>query len=161
MVNMLCKIDSGLKDKMIYTKNGQKFIFGKLNKSVYGTLLGAILLYEKMAVQLHEWNYIMNLYNACTFNKIVNGKQITVQFFMDKLHISCENMNTIDGLIKDLNNKFKTNFRELVITKGKVHDYLGRCILCYSEFYADKSYRSFVCCSPHVHSYNTVMCGTQ
>ena len=34
-------------------------------------------------------------------------------------------MNTIDGLIKDLNKKFKTNFQELVVTKGKVCDYLG------------------------------------
>ena len=44
---------------------------------------------------------------------------------MDDLHISCENMETIEGLIKDLNHKFKTNFQELAVTKGKVHDYLG------------------------------------
>ena len=56
---------------------------------------------------------------------MVNGKQITVQFFVDDLHISCENMDTIDGLIKDLSQKFKTNFQELTVTKGKVHDYLG------------------------------------
>ena len=67
----------------------------------------------------------MNPYNACTFNKIVNGKQITVQFFVDNLHISCENISTIDGLIKDLNNKFKTNIQKLAVIKGKVHDYLG------------------------------------
>ena len=54
MVDMLWKIDSGLKDKIIHTKNGQKFMFGKLNKAVYGTLLGTILFYEKLAVQLHE-----------------------------------------------------------------------------------------------------------
>ena len=34
-------------------------------------------------------------------------------------------METIEGLIKDLNHKFKTNFQELAVTKGKVHDYLG------------------------------------
>ena len=100
-------------------------MFGKLDKAVYGTLLGAIVFYEKLAVQLHKWGYIMNPYNACTFNKMVNGKQIRVQFFVDNLHISCENMDTIDGLIKDLNQKFKTNFQELAVTKGKVHDYLG------------------------------------
>ena len=110
MVDMLCKIDNTLKDKVVQTKNGNKFMFGKLDKAVCGTLLGAILFYEKLAVQLHEWGYIMNPYDACTFNKMVNGKQITVQFFVDNLHISCENMDTIDGLIKDLNQKFKTNF---------------------------------------------------
>ena len=54
MVNMLCKIDSGLKDKIINTKNSQKFMFGKLNKDVYGTLLGAILFQEKLAMQFYE-----------------------------------------------------------------------------------------------------------
>ena len=53
-------------------------MFGKLDKAVYDTLLGAILFYEKLAVQLHKWGYIMNPYDACTFNKMVNGKQITV-----------------------------------------------------------------------------------
>ena len=50
MVDMLCEIDSSLKDKIVHTKNGQKFTFGKLNKAVYDTLLGAILFYEKLAV---------------------------------------------------------------------------------------------------------------
>ena len=87
--------------------------------------LGAILFYKKLATQLHNWDYIMNPYDSCTFNKMVNGKQITVQFIINDLHISCEDMGEIDKLIKDLNNKFRTNFQELAVNKGKVHDYLG------------------------------------
>ena len=87
----------------------QQIHIQKLDKAVYGTLLGAILFYEKLAVQLHDWGYVMNPYNACMFNKMVNGKQITVQFFIGDLHTSCKNMSTIEGLIKDLNNKFKTD----------------------------------------------------
>ena len=56
---------------------------------------------------------------------MVNDKQITVQFFINGLHINCENMEEIDKLIEDLNNKFRTNFQELAVNKGKVHDYLG------------------------------------
>ena len=108
MVDMLCEIDSSLKKRVVYTKNGQKYMYGKLNKAVYGTLLGTILFYEKLATQLHDWDYIMNPYDACTFNKMVDGKQITVQFFIDNLHISCENMEEIDKLINDLNDKFRT-----------------------------------------------------
>ena len=67
-------------------------MFGKLDKTVYSTLLGAILFYEKLAVQLHKWGYIMNPYDACTFNKMVNDKQITVYFFVDDLHINCKNL---------------------------------------------------------------------
>ena len=138
MVNMLCGINSSLKDKIIHTKNGQKSMYGKLNKAKYGTLLGAILFYEKLAVKLHDWNYIMNPYDACTFNNMVNGRQITVQYFIDDMHISCKNMSTIDGLIKGLNNKFKTNFQELTGTKGKTDNYLGININ-----YSNKEYVKF------------------
>ena len=74
MVDMLCEIDSSLKKRVVYNKNGQKYMYGKLNKAVYGTLLGAILFYEKLATQLHNWDYIMNPYDSCTFNKMVDGK---------------------------------------------------------------------------------------
>ena len=100
--------------------------------------MGAILFCEKLAIQLHEWGYVMNPYDMCTFNKMVNGKQITVQFFIDDLYISCENTNTIDDLIKDLNNKFKTNFPELAVTKGDIHNYLGIKIN-----YSNKEYVEF------------------
>ena len=56
---------------------------------------------------------------------MVDGKQITIQFFIDDLHISCERMEEIDKLIDDLNEKFRTNFQQLAVNKGKVHDYLG------------------------------------
>ena len=49
MVDMLCEIDSSLKKHVVYSKNGQKYMYGKLNKAMYGTLLGAILFYEKLA----------------------------------------------------------------------------------------------------------------
>ena len=34
-------------------------------------------------------------------------------------------MGEIDKLIEDLNSKFRTNFQELTVNKGEVHDYLG------------------------------------
>ena len=69
---------------------------------------------------------------------MVNGKQITVQFFIDNLHISYESMSMIDGSTKDLNNIFKTNFQESVMNKGNVHDYLGITII-----YSNKDYVKF------------------
>ena len=45
-------------------------------------------------------------------------------------------MDTIDDLIKNLNQKFKTNFQELVVTKGKINDYLGINIDYSSDEYA-------------------------
>ena len=100
-------------------------MYGKLDKSVYSTLLGAILFYEKLATQMHDCGFIMNPYDACTWNKMVNGKQLTVQNHVDDLQASSEDGEAIDRLINDLNNAFKTKFNMLTVNKGKVHDYVG------------------------------------
>jgi hypothetical protein len=85
MVSMICDIDEEYKNNIVYGKNGQKFLYAKLTKAVYGTLLGAILFYEKLTKQLEDWEYEPNCYDRCTFNKMVNDSQITIQFHVDDL----------------------------------------------------------------------------
>jgi hypothetical protein len=50
MVNMIYQIDRKY--------NNKKFIFAKLNKAVYGTLLGAILFYQQLSKQMNDWGYV-------------------------------------------------------------------------------------------------------
>ena len=41
MVDMLCEIDLTYRSKVQYTRDGKrKFLYGKLAKAVYGTLMG-------------------------------------------------------------------------------------------------------------------------
>ena len=50
MVEMLCEIDLTYKSKVLYAKDGQRrFLYGKLEKAVYGTILGAILFYNRLS----------------------------------------------------------------------------------------------------------------
>ena len=65
MVEMLLEIDPTLKERII-TKGKYRLMYIRLDKAVYGTLLGAISVYEKLARQLYEWDFIMNPYDACT-----------------------------------------------------------------------------------------------
>jgi hypothetical protein len=60
MISMICDIDSDYSRNIVYGKNGRKFIYAKLTKAVYGTLLGAILFHEKLTKQLIEWDYEPN-----------------------------------------------------------------------------------------------------
>jgi hypothetical protein len=53
MVDMICQIDPKYMKNVIY-RGKKKFIYTKLTKAVYGTLLGAILFYEKLSKQLTE-----------------------------------------------------------------------------------------------------------
>jgi hypothetical protein len=132
MVSMICDIDPKYKKNIIYGRNGKKYIYAKLTKAVYGTLLGAILFYEKLTKQLEDWGYEPNCYDRCTFNKMVNGNQITIQFHVDDLKISHKDQSVIDSVLMDLNKKFGTTRKPLAATTGMIHDYLGITI-DYSE----------------------------
>ena len=89
MVDIICDIDPSYKKCiLINKKTGKKKLYGKLTKAVYGTLLGAILFYQKLSGQFYDWGYKQNSYDPCTFNKTVNGEQLTIQFHVDDLKCS-------------------------------------------------------------------------
>ena len=89
MVDIVCKIDPSYHDKIIWNKDcKKKFLYGRLIKAVYGTLLGAIIFYNKLSKHLTDHEFIQNEYNMCTFIKMVNGEQIPVQFPVDDLKVS-------------------------------------------------------------------------
>lgn len=86
MVKMLLEIDPSYA-KYICSIRGKQVLFFKLKKAVYGTLLGGILFYEKLTNQLYNWDYEINPYDCCTFNKKINNKQMTIQFHIDDLKL--------------------------------------------------------------------------
>jgi hypothetical protein len=132
MVSMICDIDSKYKNNIVYGKNGRKYVYAKLTKAVYGTLLGMILFYQKLSKQLIDWGYEPNCYDRCTFNKMIEGNRITIQFHVDDLKISHMKQSVIDSVLDDLNNQFGTPKKPLAATTGDIHDYLGITI-DYSE----------------------------
>ena len=86
---MICEIDPSYYDKIIWSKDcKKKFLYDQLAKAVYGTLLGAIILYNKLSKHLTDHGFVQKKYDMCTFNKMVNGEQITVQFHVNDLKVS-------------------------------------------------------------------------
>ena len=85
MVDMLCEIDPGFSKLIWYhwRKTGviTKTLFGRVKKAIYGTLLDAVLFYNKLIKGiLVEMGFKMSDCKECTFNKMVDGKQCTIQF---------------------------------------------------------------------------------
>jgi hypothetical protein len=132
MVSMICNIDPKYKQNIVYNKNGRKYIYAKLTKAVDGTLLSAILFYEKLSKQLVHWGYKPNCYDRCTFNNMIDGNQVTIQFHVGDLKISHVRQSVIDSVLIDLDKTFGTCKKPLAATTGMIHDYLGITI-DYSE----------------------------
>jgi hypothetical protein len=116
MVSMICDIDPKYKKNVIIGRNGKKYIYAKLTKAVYGTLLGAILFYQKLSKQLIEWGYEPNHYDRCTFNKMIDGRQITIQFHVDDLKISHMKQSVIDSVLDALKKESGTKRKPLSAT---------------------------------------------
>ena len=107
MVDMLCEINPSYRSKIMRTKDKKrKFLFGRLVKAVYGTLLGAIIFYKKLSSHLVKHGFEMNAYDQCTFNKIVNGEQLTVQFHVDDLKASHRDEKVLDEFMVQLKEEF-------------------------------------------------------
>ena len=71
MLDMICEIDSSYNNKIIWSKDcKKKFLYDRLIKAVYGTLLGAIIFYNKLSKHLTDHGFVQNEYDMCTFNKM-------------------------------------------------------------------------------------------
>ena len=113
---MICNIDPKYKKNIICQTNQ--------GSMPYGTLLGAILFYEKLSKQLVDWGYEPKCYDRCTFNKMDDGNQITIQFHVGDLKILHTKQAVVDSVLSDLNKQFGTTRKPLAATIGLIHDYL-------------------------------------
>ena len=122
MMEMICEIDPSYHKNVIWSKDHKKkFLYGRLVKAVYGTLLGAIIFYNKLSKHLTDHEFTQNEYGMCKFNKMVNDEQITVQFHVDDLKVSHKEQSVLDDFLKDLRDEFGQE-DELTENKGLVHE---------------------------------------
>jgi hypothetical protein len=69
-------------------KKGQKQLLVECLNALYGTMVAALLYYEKFTNSLKKEGFKMNPYDACVWNKRIKGKQCTVCFHVDDCKIS-------------------------------------------------------------------------
>ena len=107
-------------------ENGKKVLYVRLQRALYGMLRSALLFYKKLRKDLESQGFVVNPYDPCVANKIVNGKQLTVVWHVDDLKLSHVDSKVIDQMIEWLKKKYED--KEIGVIKpsrGKVHDYLA------------------------------------
>ena len=63
----------------------------------------------------------INNYDKCVANKIIDGKQCTIVFYIEDNKISSVNPQVVSNIIYELSNYFG----KLTVSRGMKHDYLG------------------------------------
>jgi hypothetical protein len=100
-------------------------LYVKLKKALYGCVQSAKLWYDRLCEALLLDGYTKNNYDSCLFNKMTDGKQITVAFHVDDLLVTSKSDRAIDELM----NMLKKNFAAITVNRGSNHSYLSMNIV--------------------------------
>ena len=130
MVDLLLRIAPEYA-KYVVMERGQKVLYMLLLKALYGTMRAALLFWRKLTSKLQEWGFVLNPYDPCVANKMIDGSQCTVLWHVDDLKISHVNRKAVETVLGLLSDEFG-NEGPLIVCHEKAHDYLGMRI-DYSE----------------------------
>jgi hypothetical protein len=125
MARLLVKVNPKLYQKFLKEdRNGKPVMYVKLRKALYGTLQAAMLFWKDLTGTLEGMGFEVNPYDRCVANKTINGKQCTIVWHVDDLKLSHEDGAVLEEIVDKLNECYGKN-KPLVVSRGKVHDYLG------------------------------------
>jgi hypothetical protein len=88
MALLLAKVNPCLYTKYLARERGQDVMYVKLKKALYGTLQAALLFWKDLTETLTNMGFVVNPYNWCVANKLINGKQCTIVWHVDDLKVS-------------------------------------------------------------------------
>ncbi len=69
-------------------RTGKAILYVKMQNAIYGLLRSALLFYRKLVSNLESSGFVINPYDPCVANKVINGKQMTVCWHVDDLKVS-------------------------------------------------------------------------
>ena len=106
MTVQLAQINPKYAKDMVEEK-GQEVIYGKANNALYGTLNASLLLWKDLTGAIGKWNFgdnndgfILNPYDICVANCMINRKQCTTLWHVDGLKISHEDPAVVTDIIR-------------------------------------------------------------
>jgi Reverse transcriptase (RNA-dependent DNA polymerase) len=124
LVDLLLKVDPMLA-RYVTIERGKKVLYTLLNKALYGTVQASLLFWKRLSSFLiDKHSYKRNPYDWCVVNKLINGKQFTIVWYVDDLKLSHDDVEVVDQEVQLLSDEFGDEM-ELTIRRGKIHDYLG------------------------------------
>jgi hypothetical protein len=92
-------------------------------------MVASLLYYRKFVKSLTEVGLIINRYDPCVSNKIIEGKQMTICFHVDDCKLSHHKKKVMDTMIEYLREEYESIFKDgkgaMTVSRGKIHKYLG------------------------------------
>ena len=83
---VLC--DPRLYQKYVLIERGTPVLYMELTKALYGQLKAALLFYNKFVKDISKLGFVLNPYDPCVANRMVNGYQQTICWHVDDVKLS-------------------------------------------------------------------------
>ena len=119
-VEIMCNVCEDYR-KYVCHENGKIVLYLKLLKALYGCVQSALLWYKLLSTTLQGDGFELNLYDTCVANKIIDGKQCTIAWYVDDNKISHADENVVTNIIETIEGRFG----KMTVTRGKDHVFLG------------------------------------
>ncbi len=119
-VDILCEMNPKY-IPFVTIENGVKVLYVRLIKAIYGCVQSALLWYKLFYSHLKKMGFVLNPYDPCIANKIINGKQCTIAWYVDDMKISHVDANVVSQIIEQIEERFG----KMTVTRGREHTFLG------------------------------------
>jgi hypothetical protein len=113
-VDIMCKMNPK-HEEYVTNESGKKVLYVQLLKALYGCVVSALLWYELFSGHLKEMGFEINPYDSCIANKVINGKQCTIAWYVDDMKISHVSKDVVTQIIQELEKKFG----KMSVTRGQ------------------------------------------
>ena len=119
-VDIMCDVNPEYKQH-IRTIKEKKVLYLQVVRALYGSIESALLWYNLFSTTLSNFGFKINTYNRCVANKIENGKQLTIVWYVDDCKVSHEDPQVVSNIIDTL----EEYYGDLKTTRGRKHTFLG------------------------------------
>ena len=119
-VDIMCDINKEYKKHVRY-ENGKKVLYVQVLRAIYGCIESALQWYTLFKSTLENEGFAVNPYDQCVANKVIEGKQCTIAWYVDDNKISHANPKVVNYVLRI----FKKHFGDLTVTRGRKHKFLG------------------------------------
>jgi hypothetical protein len=116
----MCTVNPKYKS-FVVIEHGKRVLYLQLLKALYGCVRSALLWYELFSGTLKEMGFELNPYDPCIANKLIEGDQCTIAWYVDDNKISHVKESVVTAIIT----KIEEKFGKMTVTRGKHHVFLG------------------------------------
>jgi hypothetical protein len=110
-------------------KKGSKQLMVQCQNALYGTMVASLLYYRKFVKSLTDIDFVINPYDPCVANKMIEGNQMTICFHVDDCKPIHRKTKVMDSMIEYLRQEYESIFEDgsgaMTMSRGKIHKYLS------------------------------------